>query len=162
MGSIGLSGSKCDSTWTAYPPRALLSVWLYGFMTGARSSRKLVAACRDQIPYLWPTGWQHPDHNAPLRFYKAHRGEMRTLMKCTVGTAVEMRLDRLESTHLISPLVWSGLTCLEVGRYIENPRLHSSPGGRVLARLFQQPGYPSFTGDIRLSSFVPFFNASIC
>ena len=47
----------------AYHPRALLSVWLYGFMTGVRSSRKLEAACRDQIPYLWLTGWQHPDHN---------------------------------------------------------------------------------------------------
>ncbi len=40
----------------AYHPRALLSVWLYGFMTGVRSSRKLEAACRDQIPYLWLTG----------------------------------------------------------------------------------------------------------
>ena len=47
----------------AYHPRALLSVWLYGFVTGIRSSRKLEAACRDQIPYLWLTGWQHPDHN---------------------------------------------------------------------------------------------------
>ena len=28
----------------AYHPRALLSIWLYGFMTGVRSSRKLVAA----------------------------------------------------------------------------------------------------------------------
>ena len=35
----------------AYHPRALLSVWLYGFMTGVRSCRKLEAACRDQIPY---------------------------------------------------------------------------------------------------------------
>ena len=37
----------------AYHPRALLSVWLYGFMTGVRSCRKLEAACRDQISYLW-------------------------------------------------------------------------------------------------------------
>ena len=76
----------------AYHPRALLSVWLYGFMTGVRSSRKLEAACRDQIPYLWLTGWQHPDHNTLWRFYQAHRGAMRTLMKCSVGTAVEMGL----------------------------------------------------------------------
>ena len=76
----------------AYHPRALLSVWLYGFMTRVRSSRKLEAACRDQISYLWLTGWQHPDHNTLWRFYQAHRGAMRTLMKCTVGTAVEVGL----------------------------------------------------------------------
>ena len=57
----------------AYHPRALLSVWLYGFMTGVRSCRKLEAACRDQIPYLWLTGWQHPDHNTLWRFYRGHR-----------------------------------------------------------------------------------------
>ena len=44
----------------AYHPRALLSVWLYGFVTGIHSSRKLEAACRDQVPFLWLTGWQHP------------------------------------------------------------------------------------------------------
>ena len=33
-----------------YHPRALLSIWFYGFVTGIRSSHKLEAACRDQIP----------------------------------------------------------------------------------------------------------------
>lgn len=76
----------------AYHPRALLSVWLFGFMTGVRSSRKLEAACRDQIPYLWLTGCQHPDHNTLWRFYQAHRQSMRRLLKCTVRTAVEVGL----------------------------------------------------------------------
>jgi len=76
----------------AYHPRALLSVWLYGFMTGTRSSRKLEAACRDQVTYLWLTGWQHPDHNTLWRFYKEHREEMRHLFKLTVKTAMNMNL----------------------------------------------------------------------
>ncbi len=76
----------------AYHPRALLSVWLYGFMTGVRSCRKLETACRDQIPYLWLTGWQHPDHNTLWRFYKAHRKAMRSLFERTVRTAVAMEL----------------------------------------------------------------------
>ena len=65
----------------AYHPRALLCVWLYGFMTGVRSSRKLEGACRDQVPYLWLTGWQHPDHNTLWRFYQAHRHHLRNLLR---------------------------------------------------------------------------------
>src|SRR4030042_5433026 len=76
----------------AYHPRALLCVWLYGFMTGTRSSRKLEAACRDQMTYLWLTGWQHPDHNTLWRFYKEHRDEMGHLFTLTVKTAVKMDL----------------------------------------------------------------------
>jgi transposase len=72
----------------AYHPRLLLSVWLYGFMSGVRSSRKLETACREQLPYLWLTGLQTPDHNTLWRFYVAHRQAMRGLLKRTVRTAV--------------------------------------------------------------------------
>jgi transposase len=88
--SIDLDGKPLGAP--AYHPRALLSVWLYGFMTGIRSSRKLEDACRDQVPYLWLTAWQHPDHNTLWRFYKEHRGEMHHLFKLTVRTAVKMNL----------------------------------------------------------------------
>jgi transposase len=76
----------------SYHPRCLLSVWLYGFMTGTRSSRKLEGACRDQMPYLWLTGWQYPDHNTLWRFYKEHHSEMRNLLKLTVKTAIKANL----------------------------------------------------------------------
>ncbi len=89
----------------AYHPRGLLSVWLYGFMTGTRSSRKLEAACRDQIPYLWLTGWQHPDHNTLWRFYREHRSSMRRLFKHTVRTAmnlglVDLALQAIDGTKI--------------------------------------------------------------
>ena len=73
----------------------MLSVWLYGFMTNVRSCRKLEAACRDRIPYLWLTGWQHPDHNTLWRFYHRHRQSMSELFKRTVRTAVTMELVEL-------------------------------------------------------------------
>ena len=76
----------------AYHPRALLSVWLYGFMADVRSCRKLETACRDQIPYLWLIGWQHPAHNTLWRFYKGHRHAVRTLFERTVRTAVAVDL----------------------------------------------------------------------
>ena len=76
----------------AYHPSALLSVWLHGFMTNVRSCRKLEAACRDQLPCLWLTGWQRPDHNTLWRFYQKHRRSMRTLFRRTVRTAVTLEL----------------------------------------------------------------------
>ena len=74
----------------AYHPCALLSVWLYGFMTGVRSCRRLEAACHDQIPLLWLTGCQRPDHNTLWRFYRSHRPAMRRLLKETVSIAVDV------------------------------------------------------------------------
>jgi transposase len=79
----------------AYHPRLLLSVWLYGFMSGVRSSRKLEAACRERLPYLWLTGGQQPDHNTLWRFYQTHREGMRGLLRRTVRTAVEADLVEL-------------------------------------------------------------------
>ncbi|MFQ6030501.1 MAG: IS1182 family transposase [Dehalococcoidia bacterium] len=76
----------------AYHPRALLSIWVYGFMTGVRSNRKLEAACREQVPYMWLAGMQKPDHNTLWRFYLAHRDRMRVLLRRTVRTAVQAGL----------------------------------------------------------------------
>ena len=72
----------------SYHAQLLLSVWMYGFMTGVRSCRRLEAACREQLPYLWLCGQQTPDHNTLWRFYKDHREGMRTLLKRTVRTAM--------------------------------------------------------------------------
>jgi len=71
----------------AYDPAVLLAVWLYGFMSGVRSCRKLAVACAEQVPFLWLSGGQRPDHNTLWRFYQRHRGGMHVLFKRTVATA---------------------------------------------------------------------------
>lgn len=76
----------------AYDARALLGVWTLGFMTGNRSSRGLETACRDQIPFLWLTGFQRPDHNTLWRFYRRHRDGMRGLLRRSIRTAVALGL----------------------------------------------------------------------
>jgi transposase len=91
-GKLGIAPDGAARGALAYHPRVLLGVWLYGFMTGVRSSRKLEGACRDPVPYLWLTGWQRPDHTTVWRFYQGHRQTMRTLLKRTVRTAVEAGL----------------------------------------------------------------------
>ena len=111
----------------AYHPRGLLSVWLYGFMTGVRSSRKLEMACGEQIPYLWLTGCQRPDHVTLWRFYKAHRQGMRKLFERTVRMAVRMKLVSLAV---------QAVDGTKVGANAARDRTYDAEGlGRLLKRL---------------------------
>jgi transposase len=87
-GEVGVAPDGAARGALGYHPRLLLGVWLYGFMSGVRSSRKLEAACRDQLPFLWLSGWQRPDHHTLWRFYRGHRAAMRRLLKRTVRVAI--------------------------------------------------------------------------
>lgn len=91
-GELGIAPDGEARGAPGYGPRVLLGVWLYGFMTGVRSTRKLEVACRDRLPYLWLSGWQRPDHNTLWRFYLEHRQALRQLLKRTVRTAVRAGL----------------------------------------------------------------------
>ena len=76
----------------AYHPRALLGIWLYGFMTGVRSSRRLETASREQLALQWLSGYQQPDHNTLWRFYREHRHQLRGLLRHTVQIAARLGL----------------------------------------------------------------------
>ena len=76
----------------AYHPRALLGIWLYGFMTGVRSARRLETAGREQLALQWLSGFQQPDHNTLWRFYREHRNQLRGLLRHTVQIAARLGL----------------------------------------------------------------------
>lgn len=48
---LGIALTPARKDEARYAPQALLAVWVYGFMTGIRSSRWLETTCRDQIPF---------------------------------------------------------------------------------------------------------------
>jgi transposase len=75
-----------------YAPRALLGAWLYGLMTGVRTTRRLEQVCAEHLPLLWLTGGQRPDHNTLWRFYAAHRVGLGQLFTRSVRTAVGLDL----------------------------------------------------------------------
>jgi transposase len=73
-----------------YAPRALLGAWLYGLMTGIRTTRRLEQACAESVPVLWLTGAQRPDHNTLWRFYQSHRVGLGQLFEDSVRSAVKV------------------------------------------------------------------------
>jgi transposase len=90
--SLGIRWQEGGQGAHGYHPKVLLAAWLWGFMSGVRSSRRLEAACSDQLSCLWLSGGQQPDHNTLWRFYQAHRAGMRYLLTDTVRLAVRLGL----------------------------------------------------------------------
>jgi transposase len=76
----------------SYSVRLLLRVWLYGYLRRIRSTRKLEAACREQVEFIWLSGNLQPDHNTLWRFWQSHRATVRQLYKRTVKVACELQL----------------------------------------------------------------------
>jgi transposase/plasmid stabilization system protein ParE len=88
-----------------YAPSLLLKIWLYGYYFGIRATRKLEAACRDQLPLLWLAGLLAPDHNSLWRFWRDNKKALRALFKQTVQVAlhagcVGLALQALDGTKV--------------------------------------------------------------
>lgn len=57
-------GGGCSS----FHPRMLLKVLVYGYINNNYSSRKIEAALKENIHYMWISGMNTPDHNTINRF----------------------------------------------------------------------------------------------
>jgi transposase len=90
--ALGIELTPAPQGEARYAPQALLAIWVYGFMSGIRSTRALETACRDQLPIRWLSGNQTPDHNTLWRFYQRHRPQFHHLFHRSVRLAVEADL----------------------------------------------------------------------
>ncbi len=53
---------------SSYHPQMLLKVLIYGYVSNIYSSRKLEAACKESVYFMWVSGMNFPDHNTINRF----------------------------------------------------------------------------------------------
>lgn len=57
---------------SAYHPRMMLKVVIYGYLNNIYSCRKIENALNDRVSFMWLSGNQTPDHNTINRFCSSH------------------------------------------------------------------------------------------
>jgi len=90
--AMGFKSRAAEVGAPSYSPDLLLKVWLYGFMAGIRSTRKLEYSCLDSMAMVWLTGNQAPDHNTLWRFMNTNRAVLKKLCRQTIRMAADRGL----------------------------------------------------------------------
>ena len=79
----------------AYHPRMMVSLLLYGYCIGVRSSRQLEAATYDRMSFRYVTANQHPDHDTIAAFRARHRADFERLFVTVLDVCVESGMKRV-------------------------------------------------------------------
>jgi len=92
-----------DERWGGKPgfdPRMMSLVWLYAYMVGLRSSRKVARALVENVAFRMLANNQTPGHWALNRFRTRHREALGNLLSQTVLIAASLGLVKLESVAI--------------------------------------------------------------
>jgi transposase len=97
---------------SAYPPRAMLKLVIFAYLSNIYSCRKIEAAVLDRFSFAWLAGGLEPDHNTINRFRSNHlkdtvndiftqvvtmlveMGYLSLDVSCIDGTKMESRANR--------------------------------------------------------------------
>jgi transposase len=104
-----------------FAPRLLVSVLLYAYASGHRSSRQIERLCGRDAGFRLIVGAQVPDHSVIARFRKRHRGDLETLF-----------VEILKLCHAAG-LVRVGVVALDGTKVKANAALDANRTARSLA-----------------------------
>jgi len=78
-----------------YHPEMMVKVWLYGYCTGIRSSRRLERALHEDVGFRMLSGNQQPDHWTLSEFRRRHLAALRGLFLQTIRLAQQAGMVKL-------------------------------------------------------------------
>lgn len=84
----------------AYHPSVLLALLIYGYATGAYSSRRIEAATYDSLAFRYIAANSHPDHDTLCTFRKRFAAEIESLFVEVLLIAKAMKLVKLGTVAL--------------------------------------------------------------
>lgn len=89
----------------AFDPRLHLKLFLYGYMEGVFSSRRLALRCRRDLAFVFLCRGQAPDFRTIARFRTFHREQMREVFEQTVALARDLGMVALGRVALDSTTI---------------------------------------------------------
>lgn len=86
---LGFKERKSEEGRPNYSSSLLLKIWLYGYLENIYSTRALEKSCTKEMPLIWLTGMNYPDHNTLWRFFKSHQEAIKKVFVQSVKLAVK-------------------------------------------------------------------------
>lgn len=117
----------------AYHPKMMLKVIVYGYMNNLYSCRKIEAALKRDIHFIWLAGYEQPDHNTINRFRNRVKDEINevftqlVLLLCAKGY-VSLDVEYIDGTKIESKankytFVWRKTTETNRAKLVEKIRV---------------------------------------
>jgi transposase len=83
-----------DMGCSAYQPRMLLKLLIYGYSLGIRSSRRIQRESREDVVFMWLAGMQEPDFRTISNFRRDRIRDIKSLFKQVLETCHELGMVR--------------------------------------------------------------------
>lgn len=81
-----------DNCRPTYHPSLLLRLYIYGYLNGVRSSRRLEAECTRNVEVMWLCGNLVPKYHTIADFRKRHAGQIREVFRQLVSLMCQWKL----------------------------------------------------------------------
>lgn len=96
-------GFRTNDNWTGAPPyrpQLKLKIYVYGYLNGIRSSRRLERECNRNVEMMWLTEGLAPDFKTIADFRKDNRNALKGVFKSFLTTCARLELVSLHTVAI--------------------------------------------------------------